>query len=99
MIRHEQRSVRCVMCNCGRGACPELKHPRPPAAPNESLSWRIEIALAGSGRAAAVRVAVDAIHAGWTTHEAVGELLAGRDPTLRTDLELALARRPRPQAR
>lgn len=60
-----------------------------------SLAWRIEVALAGSGRAAAVRLAAAEVRAGQATREAAGELLAGHDPTLRTDLELALARRRR----
>jgi len=74
------------------GRCPTC---RPLEGSDAALAWALAIELAGRGRRGAVAVAVAEIRAKRATRQTAGDALAVHDPTLRTDLELALTRRGR----
>jgi hypothetical protein len=75
------------------GRCP-ICHPLADGS-DAPLAWALAVELATRGRRQAVALAVEEIRAGRTSPRVAGDTLAIHDPTLRTDLELALARRRR----
>lgn len=62
-----------------------------------ALAWALAVELATRGRSGAIALAVAEVRSGRTSRQVAGDALAVHDPTLRTDLELALTRRRRPR--
>jgi hypothetical protein len=59
------------------------------------LAWAIAVRYATGGRSAAVAFAIAEVRAGRASLEVAGCALSQVDPTMRTDLELAMQRRRR----
>lgn len=95
-VEHRARLVDWgVMCSCGRLECPDMTGAVRTGAPvDPAFVWHLELALA-AGRTAAIRYVAGEVRARRVGAALAADALAAHDPTLRTDLELELARHPR----